>query len=170
MKPSTIRHLLLEDTPVGQVLVVANGNAVSGVYLRAGKHYPDMSEVGPNAPFDDLLVAAGRELAEYFVGERSEFGVPTKAQGTEFQQIVWNALRDIPYGDTWSYGDLAAAIGRPSASRAVGLANGKNPISIIVPCHRVIGASGNLTGYGGGIENKKVLLELERSRLGSTLF
>jgi methylated-DNA-[protein]-cysteine S-methyltransferase len=102
-----------------------------------------------------------RQLAEYFGGDRITFDVPLAAAGTPFQRAVWRGLRGIPYGETISYGELARRIGRPSAVRAVGLANGRNPISVIVPCHRVIGADGTLTGYGGGIERKRLLLELE---------
>src|SRR5205807_5632410 len=102
-----------------------------------------------------------RQLAEYFAGDRTAFNVPLAAGGTPFQRAVWEGLQDIPYGETVSYGELARRIGRPSAVRAVGLANGRNPIAVIVPCHRVIGADGTLTGYGGGIERKRLLLELE---------
>ena len=103
-----------------------------------------------------------RELDEYFAGERREFSLPLAAERTDFQREVWRGLAAIPYGVTLSYGQLALAIGRPRAVRAVGLANGRNPISIIVPCHRVIGANGTLTGYGGGMERKRFLLDLER--------
>jgi methylated-DNA-[protein]-cysteine S-methyltransferase len=108
-------------------------------------------------PFADV----SRQLAEYFAGRRTVFDVPLAISGSPFQRRVWRALQDIPYGETISYGELARRIGVPSASRAVGVANGHNPISVIVPCHRVIGADGSLTGYGGGLERKRVLLELE---------
>ena len=107
------------------------------------------------------LSAAMRQLAEYFAGTRREFDLPLRFQGTTFQTRVWRELTEIPYGQTWSYGQLAQRIDKPSASRAVGLANGRNPISILVPCHRVIGADGSLTGYGGGIERKRWLLAHE---------
>lgn len=103
-----------------------------------------------------------RELTAYFAGELRQFTVPVHLEGTEFQRSVWDQLLRIPYGETWSYGQLAAELGKPNASRAVGLANGKNPVSIIVPCHRVIGASGAMTGYGGGLDRKVRLLELEQ--------
>jgi methylated-DNA-[protein]-cysteine S-methyltransferase len=109
-----------------------------------------------------VLDQAAEQLAEYFAGERTEFDVPLAAVGTPFQQRVWRMLEKIPFGETWSYGQLAARIGRPSASRAVGAANGKNPIGIIVPCHRVIGANGSLTGYAGGMPMKKWLLAHEQ--------
>ena len=105
------------------------------------------------------------QLAEYFAGSRQDFDLPLRPQGTAFQQTVWQALLDIPYGTTESYGELARRIGQPTASRAVGLANGRNPISIVIPCHRVVGANGSLTGYGGGIERKRTLLDLEQDRL-----
>jgi methylated-DNA-[protein]-cysteine S-methyltransferase len=102
-----------------------------------------------------------RQLDAYFAGELKDFDVPLDVQGTDFQQLVWKQLTAIPYGETWSYGEMAAAIGKPSASRAVGHANGRNPVSIIVPCHRVIGSSGKLVGYGGGLDRKQALLALE---------
>ena len=105
------------------------------------------------------------QLGQYFAGDRLDFDLPLAVAGTPFQQRVWAALREIPYGETESYGELANRIGSPGAPRAVGLANGRNPIGIIVPCHRVIGASGSLTGYGGGIERKRQLLDMEREVL-----
>ncbi len=105
------------------------------------------------------------QLREYFAGERERFDVPLAARGTEFQRRVWEALRAIPYGETASYGQIARAVGRPAASRAVGAANGRNPISIVVPCHRVVGAGGALTGYGGGLDRKARLLDLEARAL-----
>jgi methylated-DNA-[protein]-cysteine S-methyltransferase len=116
--------------------------------------------------FADVCV----QLAEYFRGERREFSVPLDLQGTEFQRLVWRELLAIPYGTTTSYGALAKRIGQPTASRAVGLANGSNPIPIIVPCHRVIGADGSLTGFGGGLANKRRLLELEGAPCVADLF
>jgi methylated-DNA-[protein]-cysteine S-methyltransferase len=113
---------------------------------------------------DPVLVQAARELHEYFAGERREFSVPLDFTGTEFQNKVWRALRAIPFGETRSYGELAAQIGAPKASRAVGAANGRNPIPIILPCHRVIGSSGSLTGFGGGLPMKKQLLAHEQVR------
>ena len=107
-------------------------------------------------------MAAERELNEYFAGQREEFSVTLDMRGTEFQKSVWDELREIPFGETRSYGHIAQKIGRPAASRAVGAANGQNPIPIIVPCHRVIGSSGKLTGFGGGLHNKALLLELEK--------
>lgn len=111
----------------------------------------------------ELLSQAAREIGEYFAGRRRAFTVPTAAAGTPFQQAVWNALKEIPYGETRSYGEIARQIGHPRASRAVGQANNRNPLPIVVPCHRVIGASGALTGYAGGLDIKVRLLELERT-------
>ncbi|MHA0288375.1 methylated-DNA--[protein]-cysteine S-methyltransferase [Mycobacterium sp. C3-094] len=121
---------------------------------------------------DDAFADVVQQLDEYFGGERQEFDVELDLVGTEFQRTVWAALQTIPYGETRSYGEIAAQIGAPGASRAVGLANGHNPISIIVPCHRVIGANGSLTGYGGGLDRKKLLLGMEKryAPAGATLF
>ncbi len=113
-------------------------------------------------PDPDSFTEVIQQLKEYFAGDRTDFDLPIAFAGTDFQHTVWTALRDIPYGETVSYGELAERIGKPTASRAVGLANGKNPIGIIVPCHRVVGSKGDLTGYGGGIERKRFLLDFER--------
>jgi methylated-DNA-[protein]-cysteine S-methyltransferase len=109
--------------------------------------------------------AVAKQLREYFDGKRRDFEIPLDVEGTEFQTKVWAALRKIPFGRTASYADIARKIGKPKAMRAVGMANGRNPVSIVVPCHRVIGADGSLTGYGGGLDRKKILLDLE-SRVG----
>jgi methylated-DNA-[protein]-cysteine S-methyltransferase len=114
-----------------------------------------------------VLDAAVRQLREYFAGERRDFDLPLEPAGTPFQLTVWDALRGIPYAETINYGQLAVRVGNPTASRAVGLANGRNPISIVVPCHRVIGANGSLTGYGGGLDRKRTLLDLERRTAGA---
>lgn len=115
--------------------------------------------------FNDTIRLAVIELDEYLRGKRREFNVKTRVSGTEFQKTVWNALMNIPYGETKSYGQIALEIGKASASRAVGGANHKNPVSVFIPCHRVVGVNGTLTGYGGGIEKKRFLLELEKSSL-----
>jgi methylated-DNA-[protein]-cysteine S-methyltransferase len=115
-------------------------------------------------PAPDAFPDAVDQLDAYFAGELTEFDLRLRLEGTEFQRTVWAGLCEIPYGETTSYGELAARIGRPRASRAVGLANGRNPVAIVVPCHRVIGAGGSLTGYGGGLERKQALLDLERAR------
>ena len=118
---------------------------------------------------DDAFPDAVEQLAAYFAGELTDFDLNLELAGTAFQRRVWAALQTIPYGETRSYGEIAIQIGAPGASRAVGLANGRNPIGIIVPCHRVIGASGDLTGYGGGLDRKRALLELEKSRKPAAL-
>ncbi len=125
---------------------------------------PRCGEIGEDWVEDaDALAAVTEQLGEYFAGERRSFDLPLAPSGSSFQQRVWEQLRRIEYGNTISYGELACRVGDPNAARAVGLANGANPIAIIIPCHRVIGADGSLTGYGGGIERKRVLLELEGS-------
>ncbi|NNG37959.1 methylated-DNA--[protein]-cysteine S-methyltransferase [Flexivirga sp. ID2601S] len=159
----TTRHLITEPTPIGPLTLVAEGDFLTGLYMASHRHQPEIDNFGPRVQSDPLLLETRRQLEEYFAGERTEFDLPLKSHGTAFQQVVWQALREIPYGQTWSYGQLAHHIGRPSASRAVGLANGRNPISIVVPCHRVIGSGGSMTGYGGGIERKQWLLGLERA-------
>lgn len=149
------------DSPVGPLLLMSDGRALTGLFMNDPTVPEGSVRDDDVAPFP--LVKA--QLAEYFAGERTEFDVPLSLRGTTFQRVVWAHLRDIPYGVTISYGELAKRIKEPKASRAVGAANGKNPISIIVPCHRVIGASGKLTGYGGGLPNKKILLDLETRTL-----
>lgn len=147
------------DSPVGPLLVTSNGHALTRVTMTGQKHadtiQPDWQS--HESPF----TAVRQQLDAYFGGELQTFDLPLDPAGTDFQRQVWQALQDIPYGQTESYGQLAQRIGRRNASRAVGMANGRNPIPIIVPCHRVIGADGSLTGYGGGIERKRWLLAHE---------
>ncbi|RYZ10325.1 MAG: methylated-DNA--[protein]-cysteine S-methyltransferase [Myxococcales bacterium] len=148
------------ESPIGPLLLLGDSRALCALYMVEHRHQPALP---PGCARNDAaLSAVVAQLRAYFAGELTEFDVELSSQGTEFQSRVWQALRSIGYGRTESYGQLARRIGNPSASRAVGLANGKNPISIIVPCHRVIGANGSLTGYGGGMERKKWLLEHER--------
>lgn len=144
------------DTPVGPVTVTATERAVTAV--RFGAAEPAVGQAGDLPP---MLRQAVEELREYFAGERREFTLPLAPAGTPFQQQVWAALREIPYGATCSYGRIAGRIGRPKACRAVGMANNRNPIAIVVPCHRVVGASGALVGYAAGLEVKEKLLALE---------
>jgi len=152
------------DSPLGALLVVRDSVGLTGLYLPSGRH---PVSVAPDWVCDDTAFEDVRtQLAEYFAGRRRTFDLPLHLAGTAFQQQVWAALLDIPYGQTTSYGKTAAAIGSPSASRAVGLANGQNPIPIIVPCHRVIGADGSLTGYGGGLDAKRWLLAHESDQAG----
>jgi methylated-DNA-[protein]-cysteine S-methyltransferase len=163
-------HTVL-NSPVGPLTLVAAGGALAGLYMDEQRHRPAPETFGaPDAGQDrELFAEADRQLEQYFDGERTEFDLRLNLAGTAFQRRVWSALRGIPYGQTISYGQLADRIGQPSASRAVGLANGRNPIGIIVPCHRVVGADGSLTGYGGGIERKRYLLAHERKVSWQTL-
>ena len=151
------------DSPIGELLLVGDTEALRGLYMQEGRKPKRIAESWQRAgqPFDDVR----RQLDEYFAGERVDFNLPLAAEGSEFERRVWRALQDIPYGETASYGAIAARIGHPGSARAVGLANGRNPISIVVPCHRVIGADGSLTGYGGGMERKRFLLELEQGTM-----
>ncbi|MDA8321206.1 MAG: methylated-DNA--[protein]-cysteine S-methyltransferase [Actinomycetota bacterium] len=169
--PAGTRRHLVTDSPIGPLTLVAAEHRLAGVYMRSTRHDPPPTAIGvaARAGDDDVLDAAAGQLAEYFAGSRTQFDLPVELDGTQFQRTVWQTLRSIPYGATISYGELAGRIGQPSASRAVGLANGRNPVSIVVPCHRVIGANGSLTGYGGGIERKRFLLALEQRVSGSTL-
>ena len=162
------RHTTI-DSPIGPLLLIADRQALTGIYLDSERGAPRPEQLGEDDPGHPVLAAAAMQLAEYFAGERQDFDVPLTAAGTDFQQLVWAELVEIPYGETISYGELARRVGKPSASRAVGLANGRNPVPIMVPCHRVIGANGTLTGYGGGIERKQWLLTHEREHAGATL-
>ncbi len=163
------------DSPVGPLTLAGEPTAGGGwtlTHLRMDEqsHEPDRSGWRPTGP--DAFGDAVEQLDAYFAGTLTEFDVDLRLDGTDFQRRVWAVLQRIPYGQTRSYGEIAAQIGSPSASRAVGLANGRNPISIIVPCHRVIGSTGGLTGYGGGIERKRALLGLEKEHVPglATLF
>jgi methylated-DNA-[protein]-cysteine S-methyltransferase len=147
------------DTPIGRLLLAREGRDLRLINFQRGRlQRPDPHwHESPDA-FDDVV----SQLTEYFAGRRQRFELPLAPEGTPFQQRVWRELQDVPYGVTISYGQLAARIGQPTASRAVGLANGSNPLPIVIPCHRVIGADGRLTGYGGGLPIKERLLALER--------
>lgn len=144
------------QSPIGKMTIQASDSGLLGIWFETHTTQPD--ELGQQNDAHPILAMTIDQLQEYFNGERVTFSVPLAAKGTPFQQKVWQALTTIPFGQTWSYQDLANAIDNPKAVRAVGLANGKNPISVIVPCHRVIGKNGKLTGYAGGIERKKQLL------------
>ena len=159
----TTSHTVVES-PLGPLTLRAEDGVLSGLYMTEHRHGPGVDALGVLDP--DGLPAVREQLAAYFAGELRVFDVPVAVRGTPFQQRVWAALRQIPYGATTTYGELAAALGTPNAPRAVGLANGRNPVSIVVPCHRVVGASGALTGYGGGVERKRALLDLERGARG----
>lgn len=143
---------LFYDSPIGPMTLVQEGEALA----RLDFDVPSQPEEAT-----PLLLEACRQLREYFTGERKAFALPLAPAGTAFQKKVWAALREIPWGETRSYGDIARAIGKPTASRAVGMANGRNPLPIFIPCHRVIGTNGSITGYSGGLEKKRFLLRLE---------
>ncbi|GAA2656359.1 methylated-DNA--[protein]-cysteine S-methyltransferase [Streptomyces spororaveus] len=150
------------DSPYGPLTLVATDGVLSGLYMTGQRHRPAEECFGERvAVTEEPFPEVARQLSAYFAGELTAFDLPLHLEGTEFQRSVWDQLVRIPYGETWSYGELAGRLGKPNASRAVGLANGKNPVGIIVPCHRVIGASGGMTGYGGGLDRKVRLLAFE---------
>ena len=148
------------DSPVGIVTIAGEGSVITHVRMSDQSHPPPHRDQWHHEPL--AFGEAVRQLGAYFAGDLTRFDLPVRLHGTTFQRRVWGALCDIPYGETTSYGAVAERIGMPGAARAVGWANGHNPVSIIVPCHRVIGADGSLTGYGGGLDRKMTLLELER--------
>ena len=144
------------QSPLGRLTLQANDKGLTGSWFDKQSTAP--ADFGAQSDQHPILQQAMTEYTEYFKGTLKQFEVPTDPQGSDFQQQVWNTLQTIAFGETWCYQDLAIAINNPKAVRAVGLANGKNPVSIIIPCHRVIGKNGKLTGYAGGIENKRQLL------------
>ena len=152
------------DSPVGLLTIAGDGHVVTNLRMVDQTYAPadQAAWVEDAAAFPDVVA----QLEAYFAGELVVFDVPLALHGTAFQRAVWHALLEIPYGETRTYGELATGLGSPGAARAVGLANGHNPVGIIVPCHRVIGADGSLTGYGGGLEAKRTLLDLESRRAG----
>ncbi|PMH31182.1 cysteine methyltransferase [Vibrio lentus] len=147
------------ESPLGTVTLQANDEGLLGLWFEIYTTQPE--ELGVRDDGFPIFELVTDQLNRYFSGEVIQFSVPIAAKGTPFQQSVWQALTTIPYGETWSYAQLADAIGNPKAVRAVGLANGKNPVSVIVPCHRVIGKNGKLTGYAGGVDRKQRLLAIE---------
>jgi methylated-DNA-[protein]-cysteine S-methyltransferase len=152
------------ETPIGTLLIAGDAETIGYIGFpsngKAREPQPEWQQSSRGA-----VGEAMRQLREYFAGRRSEFDLPLAPEGTEFQRNVWKRLQEIPYGETISYGELARRIGNPNASRAVGAANGSNPIPIVIPCHRVIGANGKLTGFGGGLPTKEALLALEAKQL-----
>jgi methylated-DNA-[protein]-cysteine S-methyltransferase len=154
----TKTHFLMES-PIGVLTLINSDGVLSGLYTGEHRRGPGAEELGERAHMG--FERAEAELREYFEGRRRRFTIPLAIGGTTFQREVWKRLCEIPFGETRTYGQIAEEIGNAKAVRAVGLANGRNPISIVVPCHRVIGSDGSLTGYGGGIERKRFLLELE---------
>ena len=147
------------DSPIGELMLVGDGEALHHLSMQGGRRplRRDAAWTRDDGAFDNVI----GQLEEYFTGARQTFTVPLSLTGNPFEQRVWRALLEIPYGETTSYGEIARGVGSPDAPRAVGLANGRNPVALIVPCHRVIGADGSLTGYGGGLERKRLLLDLE---------
>jgi methylated-DNA-[protein]-cysteine S-methyltransferase len=156
---STTRTHTTVDSPIGTLTLVADDGKLSGLYLPGHLRGPAVAQLGDadSHGFEEIA----RQLEEYFAGRRTAFTVPVAPAGTPFQQAVWRELSTIPYGQTRTYGQLAEALGGPRLTRAVGAANGRNPISIVVPCHRVVGSDGSLTGYAGGLARKRYLLDLE---------
>lgn len=148
------------DSPIGELLVLGDGESVHKLLMNGDGDFDDrkLELTRDQKAFERTI----DQLSEYFAGDRNSFDLPLDPEGTEFQRAVWNALAEIPFGETRSYGEIAAAVGRPKAARAVGMANNRNPIAVIVPCHRVIGAGGALVGYAGGLERKTWLLDHER--------
>lgn len=160
---SNTAHYLLLDTPIGDLTIVGHESALTGLYMHAHRHQPDPATFGVRqSAAQGVLREAVHQVNEYFYDGRRAFELPLDPVGTPFQQSVWLQLRAIPFGQTRSYGELARELGAPGSSRAVGMANGRNPLSIVVPCHRVIGVNGAMTGFGGGIERKVWLLHHEK--------
>jgi len=153
-------HWTIHDSPVGPLTLIADEQALTGLHFAGYGHGLGAGRRDPEAP---VLAAAAAQLDEYFAAERRDFDLELDLAGTDFQRAVWDELVRIPYGETVSYGEIARRLGRPERVRAVGAANGRNPVAIVVPCHRVIGADGGLVGYGGGLDRKRRLLAIEGS-------
>jgi methylated-DNA-[protein]-cysteine S-methyltransferase len=153
-------------TSLGPMVLASNGDALTGAWFDGQRHQPSIDASWQRHRSLPILLRAAVELAEYFAGERTAFALSLAPAGTPFQREVWQAIAAVPYGETIAYRDLAAAIGRPASIRAAAAATGRNPLSIVIPCHRIVGADGSLTGYAGGIERKRTMLALEqRTRL-----
>ena len=149
------------DTPLGRMFATAAGGALTGLYFEGGRHAPVISPQWIEDPQAAPLAECARQLTDFFAGKRQRFELPLSAHGTPFQQRVWREIAAISYGETITYAELARRAGAAGSARAAGAATGRNPLSIVVPCHRVVGSSGNLTGYAGGLERKTRLLEIE---------
>ena len=163
---SRFRFAVTCPSPIGAWKIISDGDSIVGIFSQ--RHRQSLA-IDEGAPVDEVCQEAHRQLAEYFAGERRQFDLPLAPSGTEFDRRVWDTLLEIPFGATWSYGQLARHIGQPTAARAVGAANGRNPIGLVIPCHRVIGANGNHVGYGGGLDVKAWLLEHELAHSGQVL-
>ena len=148
-------------TPLGALFATAVGGTLTGLYFEGGRHAPPISPAWHEDPYSSPLAECATQLADYFEGKRQCFDLPVASEGTPFQREVWNEIARIPFGETITYAELARRVGSPRAVRAAGAATGRNPLSIVVPCHRVVGAGGTLTGYAGGVERKARLLALE---------
>lgn len=155
-----VRHAVVAS-PLGELTLVAADDALVGLYFADHRRRPAPAALGPRVESDAVFQQAEEQLGEYFAGERTRFELPLAAQGEEFDQRVWRLLAEIPHGQTRSYGDLARQLGEVGLAQAVGAAAGRNPLCVVVPCHRLVGADGSLTGYAGGLERKRHLLELE---------
>ena len=151
-------------SPWGELLLAASERGLTGIYFNRQKYHPRLGAEWKADPRHPALKAAKKQLKEYFAGKRRDFDLPLDPNGTAFQQAVWKAIARVPYGKTISYGELAKRSGFPDSPRAAGAATGRNPIGIVVPCHRIVGANGSLTGYAGGLERKRALLVLEGAR------
>jgi methylated-DNA-[protein]-cysteine S-methyltransferase len=162
MTPTTTRHAIV-STSLGALTLAASGHALTGVYFPGHWYKPNVRTFGARVDTanDVMLAVAEGQLQEFLAGQRIAFDLATASHGDAFQERVWDALRDIPYGETLTYGELAKTLGQGALAHEVGQAVGRNPLSIVVPCHRVVGKDGKLTGYAGGLERKRTLLELE---------
>jgi methylated-DNA-[protein]-cysteine S-methyltransferase len=158
----TVTTYTTMTTSLGTIILAATDGAICGIWFEGQRHFAGIGEGWLETPDDPLLRRAASQLEEYFAGQRREFELPLEPGGTEFQRSVWQAIARVGYGTTSTYGDLARELGVPGSVRAVGAATGRNPLSIVVPCHRVLARSGALTGYAGGVERKQALLALER--------
>ena len=159
-----MRYYDFFDSPHGRMLIVAGEDALTGIYFEGQKYHPALEPHWRLDPGHAPLRQAARELAEYFSGERTQFETPVAPEGTPFQQGVWKAISTVPFGSTLTYGELARRAGFSGSARAAGAATGRNPLTIVVPCHRIVGAGGSLTGYAGGLNRKRALLQLEGAR------
>jgi methylated-DNA-[protein]-cysteine S-methyltransferase len=151
-------------SPLGDLLLVANGDALCGIYFAGQKYEPALDPDWYEDPRHAVLRAGSTQLAEYFAGAREDFDLPVAFAGTPFQRAVWNAIAAVPWGATITYAELARRAGHPGSVRAAGAATGRNPLTIVIPCHRIVGVNGALTGYAGGLDRKRALLALEQTR------
>ncbi len=156
-----MRYFDFYESPMGRMLIVAGPDALTGLYFVDQKYYREVEPQWSHSPDHAVVRAAVRQIAEYFAGRRREFDLPIAPEGTAFQSAIWKAIASVGYGEVITYSELARRAGHPGAIRAAGAATGRNPITVIVPCHRIVGADGSLTGYAGGLERKRALQELE---------